>query len=170
MTRLPAALALLAGIAALHPAQAGRRYHSAVAYCRAVGTIDAPDARYAGPAVPPWLGRALMRASGAPPTASAAAFSHAAWRCADGRVRACFYGANIPCAAKADTSRTPPEGAVAFCRAQGEADVVPNYVFGTPTVFAWACRGGAPVIARQVLEVDPQGYPAAFWYTVTPWQ
>jgi hypothetical protein len=137
-------------------------------YCRAVGTIDAPDARYAGPAMPDWIAHALMRALHAPADAPVSAFRHAAWRCLDGAVLACAVGANIPCNEKADASRTPPEGATRYCAENRDAPVVPAYATGRSTVFDWRCTAGAPVIARQILNVDAAGYATAFWHRVTP--
>ena len=139
-----------------------------VTYCRAVGTIDAPDARYGGPPMPDWIARALKRAMHAPASAPIAPFRRAAWRCLDGAVLACATGANIPCAEKADARHAPPPGAVRFCADNRNADVVPAYATGRATIFAWRCDGTRPVIARQVQEVDAAGYPKAFWYPVTP--
>ena len=34
-------------------------YMDPVAYCRAVGTIDQPDARYSGPKLPAWMAATL---------------------------------------------------------------------------------------------------------------
>jgi hypothetical protein len=108
-------LVLLTIFAATRPALAVT-YDDPAPYCAAVGTIDKPDARYTGEAVPDWIARALMRATDAPAGADPAFFKHAAWRCDHGRVLACGYGANIPCDAKADTSRVPGPGANEFCR------------------------------------------------------
>ncbi|MBN9559589.1 MAG: hypothetical protein J0H14_02535 [Alphaproteobacteria bacterium] len=160
-----AAMAALLAVAA--PARAAT-YDDPAPYCAAVGTIDKPDARYTGPAVPEWIARALMRATDAPADSSPAFFEHAAWRCDHGRVLACSYGANIPCDSKADTSRVPGLGAKEFCRENPGADVVPAVATGHATVFAWRCKGKRPVIARQVLKVDRRGFPSAFWHVVTP--
>jgi hypothetical protein len=147
------------------PARAAT-YTDPALYCAAVGTIDKPDARYAGEAVPDWIARALMRATDAPAGADPAFFKHAAWRCDHGRVLACGYGANIPCDAKADTSRVPGPGANEFCRENPGADVVPAVATGHATIYAWRCAGQRPAIARQVLKVDRRGFPAAFWHVV----
>jgi len=155
-----------APIVAAHCAAAS--WDDPVAYCRAIGTIDAPDARYVGPAVPDWVVRALMRAIHAPAKAPIAAFSHAAWRCLDGEVLACTTGANIPCDRKADTSHAASVGAERFCKQNRNAEVVPSYAVGRATIFEWRCAAGAPVIARQVLDVDAAGFPSAFWYRVAP--
>ena len=81
---------------------------------------------------------------------------------------ACLYGANIPCDQKADVERTPPDGAVRFCRQQPDAGVVPHVAFSQPMVFLWRCQGTTPAIIRHVTAVDRDGYPAAFWHAVAP--
>jgi hypothetical protein len=155
--------ALLATAAPAHAAT----YDDPAAYCAAVGTIDQPDARYTGVAVPEWIARALMRATNAPADSSLAFFERAAWRCDRGRVLACSYGANIPCDAKADTSRAAGPGAKQFCRENPGADVVPAVATGHATIFAWRCKGKRPAIARQGLKVDRRGFPTEFWHAVT---
>jgi hypothetical protein len=42
---------------------------------------------------------------------------NAVWRCMDGKVWVCHFGANIPCQEKADTSQTPTAEMDEFCRA-----------------------------------------------------
>lgn len=143
-------------------------YADPAPYCASVRTLDKPDARYTGPAVPDWVGRALKKATHASADAPLELFKHAEWRCADGHVLACAYGANIPCDSKADTSRKPARGAEEFCREQPEAAVVPAMATGHATVYAWRCRAGRPEIARQVLKVDRQGFAASFWHRVSP--
>jgi len=150
------------------PAEAVAGYHDPAAYCRAVGTIDAPDARYTGEKVPEWVARALMRATGAPASSNPAYFKNAAWRCEQGHVLACSYGANIPCNAKADARRKPTAAAVEFCRENPGADPIPAVATGRATVYAWRCAGRRPVIARQVLELDRRGFAAPFWHVVAP--
>jgi hypothetical protein len=50
-------VALLAAFLTLSAAKAATPggLDDPVAYCQAVGTIDAPDAKYKGPAVPDWM-------------------------------------------------------------------------------------------------------------------
>ncbi len=168
---LTAALALCLGLSVGLGAGTGHAaaaWSDPVAYCRAVGTIDAPDARYTGPALPDWIPRALMRDVHAPPDAPLSPFRHAAWRCMGGAVTACFVGANIPCRSKADASRTPSAGAVRFCAANPAAALIPAYAAGRATVFEWRCTSGAPAIVRQVLRVDAAGYATEFWHRVAP--
>ncbi len=169
MTRVVLAFWLIAAFA---PTSYAASYEDPAHYCTTVGTIDRPDARYKGDAVPDWIARALMHATGAPDEAGdparLAAFKRAAWRCDRGQVLACSFGANIPCDQKADTSRKAPPGAVAFCRDNPGAGTVPAVATGHATIYEWRCRGDRPGIARQVLQVDQRGFPAAFWHVVSP--
>jgi hypothetical protein len=138
------------------------------AYCRAVGTIDAPDARYTGPRVPPSVARGLQKAFAAPPDGPLEPFLESSfWRCMDGKVYACSIGANLPCQEKADTSRTPSSGVKEFCRANSDV-VVPMYVTGRATVYEWRCANGQPEIVRRVTEVDARGFLANVWYALAP--
>jgi len=82
-------------------------------------------------------------------------------------VYACNVGANIPCASKADTNKTPTAGEVDYCKQNPASDFIPAVVTGHATVYEWACKNGAPEITKQALQVDAQGYPAAFWYKLT---
>lgn len=142
-------------------------YANPFAYCAAVGTIDAPDARWTGPAVPEVIARGLQKAFGAPPDAPLEPFlrnSH--WRCMDGKVYACNVGANIPCLEKADLSRTPSAPMTAYCKANPGADVIPAYVTGRATVYTWRCEGSTAVIERQVNQPDGRGFLARYWYEI----
>jgi hypothetical protein len=86
----------------------------------------------------------------------------------DGEVYACTFGANLPCAAKADT-RTEPSAAVSeFCRQNPGAEVIPMAVTGRATVFEWRCADGRPTIVRQFAQPDAAGYLADIWYQIEP--
>ena len=144
-------------------------YADPFAYCAAVGTIDAPDARWAGPAMPEAIARGLQQAFGAPADAPLEPFlrnSH--WRCMGGKVYACNVGANIPCMEKADLSRTPSAPMAAYCKANPGASVIPAYVTGRATVYTWRCEGSTAVIERQVNQPDARGFLARFWYEIQP--
>ncbi len=130
-----------------------------VPYCRAVGTIDRPDARYGGPKLPAWMAAKLHLAPGQA--------DRMEWRCAQGAVLACLYGANIPCGSKAATSRVPTPAIIAFCRENPGAAVVPMVVTGHDTVVSWACRGTEPAVTR-IGAVDAEGYAKAYWRPVAP--
>lgn len=144
-------------------------FSDAFAYCRAVGTIDAADARYSGPKVPDNVAAALRKAMKLPadtgdPNFAARTF----WRCMDGQVYGCNVGANIPCSSKASTSQTPSQAMNEFCGANPAADVIPAVVTGRETVYSWRCTGGKPAIDKEVTKVDKQGYASNFWYELTP--
>jgi hypothetical protein len=139
------------------------------AYCAAVDTIDAPDARYAGPALPEAVARGLEAALGLPADAPGDPLPRNwIWRCMDGKVYACTVGANLPCAEKADT-RTQPSAAVSeFCRQNPGADAIPMVVTGRATVFEWRCADERPTIVRQFAQPDAAGYLANIWYAIEP--
>lgn len=139
------------------------------AYCRQVGTIDAPDARYSGEPVPPAIAEGIRRATGASDSAPLDVFVRGtSWRCMDGKVLACTVGANLPCGEKANTSRTPSAAMTEFCAANAEAAVIPAFVTGRATVYEWRCSAGAPSVVRQVVEADAQGFLASFWHELPP--
>jgi hypothetical protein len=115
------------------------------AYCEAVGTIDAPDARYSGPALPEPIARGLKAALAQPADGPVEPLlRNSIWRCMDGKVYACTVGANLPCAEKADQQRAPAPALTDFCRQNPGAEVIPMAVTGRAPVFAWRCTGGAP--------------------------
>ncbi len=139
------------------------------AYCAAVGTIDAPDARYTGPKVPQAIAEGIKKASNAAPDAPLDFFTNNSfWRCMDGKVYGCTVGANLPCTTKADTSRTPTADEVDFCKANPKADVIPAVVTGRATVYEWRCTNGAPEIVRQIVTPDARGFQSNIWYLLNP--
>ena len=140
-------------------AQTAQTYSDPVPYCKAVGTIDKPDARYTGPKLPAWMAEKLNML---PDQAKLME-----WRCANGAVLACQYGANIPCDAKAVTSKQPTQPIIDYCRQNADSQFVPMYVTGHDTSVSWACRGSRPVVIRSA-EVDEQGYQKDFWHKVSP--
>lgn len=164
--------ALLAALLTLSAAKAETGTpNDPVTYCKAVSTIDAPDAKYRGPAVPDW-----MVAKAYPPEAIKAQKDAGmdpkkaiVWRCASGAVLMCVQG-NAPQCGKASTSKTPTKAMQDYCAATPNADVIPLYVIGheTPMIYDWGCHGKEPIINSQVFKVDSQGYPAELWQTVKP--
>ena len=87
---------------------AQKTYSDPVAYCKAVGTIDKPDARYTGPEAPSMDGQATEHEPDQGKLME--------WRCAGGSVLACQYGANIPCESKAVTSQKPSQPISDYCK------------------------------------------------------
>ena len=167
LTMLAAGCAARADVAP--PTAQTVRYTDPFQYCAAVGTVDKPDSRYVGPAVPATIAAGLRRAFDAPADAPLEPFTRGtSWRCMSGKVYACNVGANLPCDAKAEVSKTPSEPIVQYCRQRPDADVVPMVVTGRDTVYEWRCRGGAPVAVRQFTQPDARGYLSNIWYELTP--
>jgi len=134
-------------------------------YCAAVGTIDAPDGRWVGPAVPDAVGRFLLEKFNLDESLWDSSFF--GWRCYQDEVRGCFVGANIPCG-PANTSREPNPAMVEFCRENPEFDGIAFAATGHDTIYLWDCRGGTPVIDRQWRHVDPQGFISENWHKILP--
>jgi hypothetical protein len=147
-------------------AQQGQPFTDPAAYCRAVGTIDAPDARYAGTNVPDWLLKAYFT-----PQDIAAARKQGrlpaygvSWRCVKGDVLVC-QNAQTPSCLKPNIDRTPTAAMRTFCEdGQGSSPVIPRVVTGTERMLAydWVCRGKVPAIAKET-PLDAQGFVAADW-------
>jgi hypothetical protein len=138
-------------------------------YCAAVGTIDAPDARYTGPQVPHAIAEGLKKAFGAPTDAPLEAFSRGtSWRCMGGKVYACNVGANLPCSEKVDTHRVPSQGMINWCRENPNADAIPAVASSRATVYEWKCTNATPEIVRQVVQPDAQGFLSNIWYQINP--
>jgi hypothetical protein len=139
------------------------------AYCAAVGTVDAPDARYTGPKVPEVVARGLKRAVGAPADAPLETFLHNTfWRCMGGRVYACTVGANLPCQERADASRKPGQVIIDFCKNNPHAEVIPAVVIGRTTVYEWKCTNAVPEVVRQFTQPDARGFLSNIWYAINP--
>ena len=143
-------------------------YNDPFAYCVAVGTVDAPDARYNGPKMPDSVIQGLIQqgvvSADAPPEFQ----KSAVWRCMNGKVWVCHFGANLPCLEKADMSQVPTSEMEGFCKTNPTADSIPAAVTGRATVYEWKCNAGKPEVVRQVFQVDPQEYLANFWYELAP--
>jgi hypothetical protein len=161
--------AILGLLACGGPALAQERHFTdPSAYCRAVGTIDAPDSRYGAAGVPDWIRAAFFspqqiaaQREGRQPDYGIA------WRCVQGDVFAC-QNAQTPSCMKPDTNRTPSAAMLEFCKdAQHSASVVPRVVTGTARMLAydWVCRGSVPAIAKET-PLDAQGFVAADWKRV----
>jgi hypothetical protein len=139
------------------------------AYCAAVGTIDAPDARYTGPALPQAVARGLKAALDLAAQAPLEPLlRNSIWRCMDDKLYACTIGANLPCAQKADTRTEPSAALTEFCLQNPGAEVIPMAVTGRATVFEWRCADAMPTIVRQLAEPDAAGYLANIWYPIAP--
>ncbi len=135
------------------------------AYCATVMNIDAPDERYSGPRMPDAIVKGLMKASGGASESPLDVFAQGSfWRCMDGAVYACFIGANLPCDAKANTSREPTAAETEYCQANPNGDFIPASVTGHDTIYGWSCQDGKPAAGEQVWQVDGRGFIAEIWY------
>ncbi|MBN1138303.1 MAG: hypothetical protein JXM73_17070 [Anaerolineae bacterium] len=141
-------------------------YDDPFAYCAAVGTVDAPDARYNGPEMPDAIVAGLVAQGIVSADAPAEFIKSGVWRCMDSQVWVCHFGANLPCQEKADTSQEPTAEMTDFCVANPNAEVIPAAVTGRATVYEWKCAASKPEVVRQVFQADPQGFLADFWYQV----
>ncbi len=137
------------------------------AYCAAAGTLDAPDSRYAGPKTPDAIVKGVRKALGTADDVPLQPFvDGTTWRCTNGKVMACFVGANLPCEVKADTNKTPNSGIVDYCKSNPTAEVVPAAAAGRATVYEWRCKAGVPEIVKQVTKPDAQGFIDGIWYPI----
>ncbi len=129
------------------------------AYCKAVGTIDAPDRRYRGPEEPRWIKRAL-HAEGQ--------YDGVTWRCERGAVLACVSGGTTGPCSKRRLDRVPSSLIRDYCRANpGASDISPAYI-GNYEIYDWACRGIAPYIVRQLVFPNARGFVSDEWHRLTP--
>ena len=80
------------------------------------------------------------------------------FRCADGHVLLCTYGANLPCG-KANSDRDLP-GAEAWCRDHPNADFVPRFAIPWGNIYDWGCASGSPKVLKRIEEIDPHGFVA----------
>ncbi len=135
-------------------------------YCACVGTVDAPDARYSGPVLPDSIIASLGKALNVP--TDTPIIKNSFWRCMDGKVYGCTVGANLPCTEKANTSRTPDQPMLDYCKQNPSAEVIPAAVTGHNLIYEWRCTDGTPQIVRQVATADARGFLSNIWYELAP--
>jgi hypothetical protein len=85
-------------------------------------------------------------------------------RCMDGRLWACFTGANLPCD-KMNTARDN-KGADAFCRTNPEAPFVPAFATGHDTIYSYRCVTGRAEITGTTFPLDARGFAATLWAAI----
>lgn len=146
----------------------GATYSDPFAYCAAVGTVDDPDSRYTGDLMPEALVQGMLAKGIVAADAPATIQQNATWRCMQGHVWVCHFGANLPCHDKADASRTPTAAMEEFCTANPAAEVIPAVVTGRATVYAWGCQDGRPAITVTAFTADREGFLAEIWYQLDP--
>jgi hypothetical protein len=79
----------------------------------------------------------------------------------NGRLLACFVGANLPCG-KMNTARDN-RGADEYCRANANTDVVPAFATGHDTIYSYRCASGRAVIVGRTFALDARGFAAKLW-------
>lgn len=118
-------------------------------YCQAVGTIDFPDRRYAGPIVATAVAEALRVPASSSP-------DRVKWRCYEGEVLGCASFDRPVCA----LTPSVPE-MVEFCSKN------PNARGLQAPGGDWACNGNRPEIpANQNWPVDARGFLPGAWIKV----
>jgi hypothetical protein len=152
--------------------EAPKTYSDPFAYCAAVGQIDTPDARYTGPKMSDTLFKDYLTAAKLDSNMDYPdQFKQmTVWRCMDGKVYACNFGANIPCDSKANTDKTPTQAMVDFCKANPDVDFIPMAVTGHNVIFSWRCKGDVPEPGDPIDTVDAAGYQSSFWVALPPGQ
>jgi hypothetical protein len=154
------------GAPVVDPSQTAAAFTDPFAYCAAVGTVDKPDTRYTGEKAPDAVIQGYLKSAGLTGTTEPMdLLKHTTnWRCMDHKVYACNFGANLPCDSKANTSKTPTQGMVDFCKENQNVDFIPMSVTGHETVYSWRCAKGAPELGDQIGKVDAAGYLEQIWY------
>ncbi|WP_027165743.1 hypothetical protein [Mesorhizobium sp. WSM3224] len=86
------------------------------------------------------------------------------YRCMNGKLLACFIGANLPCA-KMNAARDNP-GADEFCKTNPNEDAVPAFATGHDAVYSYKCRNGKAVMSGAVWALDKRGFAKKLWAEV----
>jgi len=139
-------------------------YNDPFAYCAGVGSIDTPDARYSGSKLPDAIIQGMIEQGFLPAAMPAESQKYTVWRCMDHNVWVCNFGVNIPCLEKADPSQAPTSAMEDFCKMNPTVEGIPAYITGRVTIYSWNCKEGQPSLGSQIMMVDPQGYPSAYWH------
>lgn len=115
--------------------------------------------------LPPGLVPAARRAFGLSASMPASVIAETTvYRCDAGRTLICTAGANLPCG-KADRLTTSA-AADSWCAAEKDGAVVPAFVTGHDTAYAWACQGGKAVAGRPA-PLDDRGFFRDYWKPVS---
>jgi len=166
----PVATATITSRASQAPTGARATYTDPFAYCAAVGTIDAPDSRYAGDPVPATVIQGYLKAAGLQNNGEPVEMLQKTtiWRCMDKAVYVCNFGANLPCDSKANTDKNPTQAMQDFCKTNQNAGSIPMSVTGHDTIYSWGCVKDTPKLIDQVDQVDAAGYITNIWYKLPP--
>ncbi len=168
----PIVAVLLLALPVLSPASAqATTYRDAAEYCRAVGTVDYPEAPYVGEAVPRWI-LAAVRARPIPDISPSQDVEEiTSWRCMNARVLACVdpYGMAHLCD-QYEAATRPNELMIEFCsQPQTRNTNIPMAVWRL-SVHSWRCVSGRPTIERRGPAegvLDDRLFVREGWFEVT---
>jgi hypothetical protein len=149
---LGAALCMAATFSALCQEAPGQ---DPIKYCASVGTDDQVRP------IPPALVHQALQLFYLQPVDPQQVRRSTVYRCMDGAVRLCNYGANLVCA-KADVARVS-RGAERYCRENPGSGVVPMAATGHATIYSWECVGNKARIKGGSVPVDRRGFIADQW-------
>ena len=140
------------------------------AYCGAVGTVDKPDTRYTGQPIPDGIINGFKKAAGLESSTEPMDMLRKTtiWRCMEGKVYACNFGANLPCDSKANTDGSPSQAMQDFCKASPNAGSIPMAVTGHDTIYSWHCVNDRAQVLQKSFKVDAAGFIAEIWYPIAP--
>jgi hypothetical protein len=122
--------------------------------CASIGTDDALRP------LPPSLVGAAIKAFGYTGMTAAEVERLTVFRCMDGAVLMCSWGANLACG-KAETSTSLP-AASNWCEANQNASSIPAYVTGHDSIYQWSCHNGEAV-ADNPAPLDARGFFQSNW-------
>jgi len=83
------------------------------------------------------------------------------FRCMNGIVFVCNFGANIPCDARPD-ERSTRSDVSEYCISNPNDDPVPMALTGHSTIFHWKCIRGKPIVTYQS-RIDVRGFNQDIW-------
>ena len=87
------------------------------------------------------------------------------WRCDEGKVLGCFFGANVPCGQM--DQRTELPDVAQWCEDHPGAGV-PQAVSGHDTIWRWSCDGSRAVRGQAAWVLDRRGFVAGLWRPLAP--
>lgn len=135
-----------------------RTYTDPAAYCRAIGTVDAPGSPYRGPRAFPAALRAASLAAGQADLLS--------WRCMDGRVWACAMFSTMSCLKAPWTEPRRWDYVLRNPDVRAECRRMRNEECVGGTHCITGCAGGVPRINRSAYPIDRRGFARADWRPV----
>lgn len=135
-------------------------------YCSNVKTTDTPDKRVIDRKSNKMIIDAMVR-QGIVSRGTPLKFKkNFVWRCMNGQVFVCHFGANIPCLEKANTSKEPTKPMIDYCKTNPQSDFLPAYITGRDTIYEWRCKDGEAFVEKEILKTDERGYIADYWYLI----